>query len=119
MSLDGREIGRATTDNYGAFLIDKLEPGREYTLTLEGAGYQSLSVPVKLGESVTLGALFLRKAGRGRRRAAHVAAAPRARRAPCRRRPAGERLEDGWSSRRCCADGAASAPTRLSPSRAS
>jgi Fe-S-cluster-containing dehydrogenase component len=61
VSLDGMEIGRATTDNYGTFLIDKLEPGREYTLTLEGAGYQSLDVPVTLGESVTLGALFLRK----------------------------------------------------------
>lgn len=61
VSLDGREIGRATTDNYGTFLIDKLEPGREYTLTLEGAGYQSLSAPVNLSESVTLGALFLRK----------------------------------------------------------
>ncbi len=62
VSLDGREIGRATTDNYGTFLIDKLEPGREYVLTLEGAGYQSLSAPVKLGESVTLGALSLRRA---------------------------------------------------------
>ncbi len=63
VSLDGREIGRATTDNYGTFLIDKLEPGREYTLTLAGAGYQSLSMPVTLGESVTLGALPVRQAG--------------------------------------------------------
>jgi Fe-S-cluster-containing dehydrogenase component len=62
-SLDGLEVGRATTDNYGGFLIDKLEPGREYTLTLKGAGYQPLSVPVKLAESLTLGALFLSKAG--------------------------------------------------------
>jgi Fe-S-cluster-containing dehydrogenase component len=63
VSLDGSEVGRATTDNYGAFLIDELEAGKDYTLTLGGAGFQSLSVPVKLGQSLTLSALFLSRVG--------------------------------------------------------
>jgi len=62
VSVEGREVGRATTDNYGVFLIDKLEPGRDCTLKLEGAGYRSLSMPVRVDESVTLGAVLLRRA---------------------------------------------------------
>jgi Fe-S-cluster-containing dehydrogenase component len=62
VTLDGRSVGEATSDNYGTVLIDRIEPGPEYTLTLEAKGYASVSMPVKVEESVTLGTLFLQKA---------------------------------------------------------
>ncbi|HJW74979.1 MAG TPA: 4Fe-4S dicluster domain-containing protein [Thermoleophilia bacterium] len=61
-SRDGQKAGEATTDNYGGFLIDRLEPGAEYTLTVEGAGYRPETIVVDLKESRTLGPVFLGRA---------------------------------------------------------
>jgi Fe-S-cluster-containing dehydrogenase component len=61
-SRDGQKAGEVTTDNYGGFLVDKLEPGVEYTLTVEGTGYRSQTVAVELKESLTLEPVFLERA---------------------------------------------------------
>ncbi len=61
VTFDGRVVGEAVSDNYGAVLVDKLEPGAQCTLTLEADGYAPLSLPVKVDESVVLGTLFLQK----------------------------------------------------------
>ena len=32
-------LGEAVANNYGDFYVDKLEPGQEYTVTVEASGY--------------------------------------------------------------------------------
>ena len=63
VSRDGAVVGRATTNNYGDFVVDGLEPGAEYTLTLAGDGFEEASQTVVLGTSTTVGTLFLRRVG--------------------------------------------------------
>ena len=52
----------ALTNNYGDFMVDELEPGASYTLTLEAPGYQPLTRDVTLEASLSLGQLFLERA---------------------------------------------------------
>jgi Fe-S-cluster-containing dehydrogenase component len=58
----GKAAGEALANNYGDFVVDKLDPGQVYTLTLEAAGYQPLTRDVTLEASLNLGRLFLEKA---------------------------------------------------------
>jgi len=60
LSKDGSEVGRATTDIFGEFKIDKLEPNSgEYELALSGSS-GSLSMQFNLGDdSLYLGVLKL------------------------------------------------------------
>ena len=60
VSKDGAEVGRATTDTFGEFKVDRLEPGSgSYELAISGQG-GSLSQSFELGdESVYLGVLEL------------------------------------------------------------
>lgn len=60
VSKDGTEVGRATTDTFGEFKVDKLDPGSgSYQLEVSAAG-GSLSQSFDLGdESVYLGVLAL------------------------------------------------------------
>jgi Fe-S-cluster-containing dehydrogenase component len=62
VSLDGQTVGDATTNNYGDFVVDRLEPGKEYVVTLKAEGYAPASVPVTLDTSRTLATVFLQKA---------------------------------------------------------
>ncbi len=62
VELAGQKVGEAETNNYGDFVVDKLEPGREYTLTVSAAGYKAATVAVMLDKSRSLGSLFLEKA---------------------------------------------------------
>ena len=55
-------MGEATTNNYGDFLVDRLEPGREYVVTLTAAGYTTATLRVSLDTSLTLETVFLEKA---------------------------------------------------------
>ena len=51
---DGKEIASGSTDNYGDFKLDKLEPGSgAYTLEISHAG-RTATAEARLGESVTL-----------------------------------------------------------------
>ena len=62
VELAGRKVGEAKSNNYGDFVVDRLEPGREYTLTVSAAGYKPATVAVRLDKSQSLGSLFLEKA---------------------------------------------------------
>ena len=57
----GREVARTTTDAFGQFHFDGLEPGK-YGVRIEYPGYKELSVDVEAKESTYLGYLFLEKA---------------------------------------------------------
>ncbi|MGD0997726.1 MAG: 4Fe-4S dicluster domain-containing protein [Thermoleophilia bacterium] len=62
VTLDGRTVGEATTTNYGDFMVDGLEPGGRYTVTVQAAGYRTAALPVTLDASLTLATVFLEKA---------------------------------------------------------
>jgi Fe-S-cluster-containing dehydrogenase component len=62
VELAGQKVGEAKTNNYGDFVVDKLEPGKDYTLTVSAAGYKPTTVAVTLDASKNLGSLFLEKA---------------------------------------------------------
>ena len=55
-------MGEAKTNNYGEFKVDKLDPGKEYEVIIEAAGYKPYESGVKLDSSLNLGAVFLQKA---------------------------------------------------------
>jgi Fe-S-cluster-containing dehydrogenase component len=57
----GAKIGEATTNNYGDFVVDKLEPGT-YELSVNAGGYKASSQAVNLKESVNVGVVLLEKA---------------------------------------------------------
>ncbi len=61
VSRDGQTVGEAVTNNFGEFVIDKLQPGGEYTVTITAEGGKALTLPVSLDKSVTLGTMFLEK----------------------------------------------------------
>jgi Fe-S-cluster-containing dehydrogenase component len=57
---DGPVAGDATTSNYGDFYVDKLEPGREYTVNVGAAGYAPVASTVHLdSRSLNLGTIRL------------------------------------------------------------
>ena len=62
VSLDGVIVADAATNNYGEFVVDRLEPGKDYVVTLHAEGYESATVPVTLDTSRTLATVFLHKA---------------------------------------------------------
>ncbi len=63
VSRDGAPAGavvvQGAVNNYGEFLVDELEPGGEYEVTIEAPGYQAHSAAVCLEESVTMGLVML------------------------------------------------------------
>jgi Fe-S-cluster-containing dehydrogenase component len=62
-SHEGETVGRATSNNFGDVVVDRLEPGLAYTLTVSAEGYEPASLEVQLGlNSMTVGPLFLKKA---------------------------------------------------------
>jgi Fe-S-cluster-containing dehydrogenase component len=62
LEAGGREIAATTTDAFGQFHFDGLEPGK-YTVRVEYPGHRQLSVDVEARESTYLGYLFLEKRG--------------------------------------------------------
>jgi len=62
VELGGVLVGEAASDNFGEVLVDGLEPGKEYAVTLMAPGYKPASLPVKLDESRNLGTVVLEKA---------------------------------------------------------
>ena len=62
---DGRRRPRWAkewSNNYGEFVVDKLEPGTEYEVVIEAAGYKPYSGKAKLDKSLNLGLILLEKA---------------------------------------------------------
>ena len=62
VELDGAPVGEAVSDNFGEVLVDRLEPGKEYAVTLTTPGYEPASMSVKLEKSRNLGTVVLEKA---------------------------------------------------------
>ncbi len=59
---EGQKLGEAVVNNYGDFLIDRLEPGRTYALTVSAPGYRPETREAAVGEdSLTLETVFLEK----------------------------------------------------------
>lgn len=61
VTADGIEVGEATTNNYGEFRVDRLEPGAEYEVLIEAPGYTPHATKARLDSSINLGTIFLRK----------------------------------------------------------
>jgi Fe-S-cluster-containing dehydrogenase component len=62
IQCDGATVGEGASNNYGEFVVDKLEPGKEYAVTVEAAGYKPYSTNVKVDASVNIGDVVLEKA---------------------------------------------------------
>lgn len=56
------KAGEAVANNYGEVVVDGLEPGGEYEITVIAEGYKSFKVEVKLDESLNIGLVLLEKA---------------------------------------------------------
>ncbi len=55
-------MGEGVVNNYGEFVVDKLEPGKSYTVVVTAAGYKPYSTEVTLEKSVNMGLILLEKA---------------------------------------------------------
>ena len=42
VSTGGAVAGEGVVNNYGEFVVDKLEPGKSYTVKIEAAGYKAV-----------------------------------------------------------------------------
>jgi Fe-S-cluster-containing dehydrogenase component len=62
VSAAGAVAGEGLVNNYGEFVIDKLEQGGTYTVTVAAAGYKAVAATVTLDESLNLGLVMLEKA---------------------------------------------------------
>ena len=62
VELDGAVVGEAFSDNFGEVLVDRLEPGREYGVTITAAGYLPAVMTARLDKSLNLGTVMLDKA---------------------------------------------------------
>jgi Fe-S-cluster-containing dehydrogenase component len=58
----GVTVGEGVANNYSEFVVDKLDAGKEYTVTVEAAGYKTYSTTVTSAASINLGTIFLEKA---------------------------------------------------------
>jgi Fe-S-cluster-containing dehydrogenase component len=61
VSAGGPKVGEAVVNNYGEFVVDRLEPGSEYDITIEAAGYKAYSDRARLDKSLNLGLILLEK----------------------------------------------------------
>ena len=49
-------------NNYGEVIVDRLEPGTEYDITISANGYKPFTTRIMINESTNLGLVFLEKA---------------------------------------------------------
>ena len=57
----GTPVAEGLVNNYGEFVVDKLEPGSSYDVTIEAAGYKAHSATVTLDKSLNTGLMLLEK----------------------------------------------------------
>lgn len=62
VSAGGAVVGEAVVNNYGEFVVDRLEAGSEYEVAIEADGYVPYSGEVKLDKSLNIGLVNLEKA---------------------------------------------------------
>ena len=58
----GARAGEGLANTYGEVIVDKLEPGAEYEVTIAAGGYKPFTTVVKLDESLNIGLVLLEKA---------------------------------------------------------
>jgi Fe-S-cluster-containing dehydrogenase component len=57
----GATVGQGLVNNYGEFVVDGLDPGREYTVKVEAPGYQACAATVRLDRSLNMGLMLLER----------------------------------------------------------
>jgi Fe-S-cluster-containing dehydrogenase component len=57
----GATVGQGLVNNYGEFVVDGLDPGREYTVKVEAPGYQAYAATVRLDRSLNMGLILLER----------------------------------------------------------
>lgn len=57
----GAKVGEGVVNNYGEFVVDKLDPDKEYVVKLEAPGYKAWSTAVRLDKSLNLGTILLER----------------------------------------------------------
>jgi len=62
VSAGGTKAGEGVANNYGEFVVDRLEPGGDYEVLVEAAGYAPYSTTVKVDKSLNLGLILLERA---------------------------------------------------------
>jgi Fe-S-cluster-containing dehydrogenase component len=58
----GAVVGEGVVNNYGEFVVDYLEPGKSYEVTITAEGYRTVAKTVTLDDSLNLGLVMLEKA---------------------------------------------------------
>jgi hypothetical protein len=58
----GVTVGEGVANNYSEFVVDRLDLGKEYTVTVEAEGYKAYTATVTPKASINLGTIFLEKA---------------------------------------------------------
>jgi Fe-S-cluster-containing dehydrogenase component len=61
LSAAGAKVGEAVANNYGEFVVDRLQPGGEYDVAIEAPGYKTYRGKAKPDKSLNLGLIFLEK----------------------------------------------------------
>ena len=61
VSVAGVPAAEGRVNNYGEFVVDELESGQEYTVTVQAPGYESFSTTVQLEKSMNLGLVLLER----------------------------------------------------------
>jgi Fe-S-cluster-containing dehydrogenase component len=61
VTAGGAKVGEGVVNNYGEFVVDKLEPGTECEVVIEAAGYKPYSGVARLDKSLNLGQIFLER----------------------------------------------------------
>ncbi|MFH0915683.1 MAG: 4Fe-4S dicluster domain-containing protein [bacterium] len=54
-------VGQGLVDNYGQFVVDHLEPGQRYTVTVRALGCKAWSEAVTVDQSLNLGTILLER----------------------------------------------------------
>jgi Fe-S-cluster-containing dehydrogenase component len=57
----GALVAEGTVNNYGEFVVDRLEPGASYDVSIEAADYKPYSTTVTLDKSLNIGLVLLEK----------------------------------------------------------
>ena len=60
-SREDTKVGEGLANNYGEVLVDRLEPGFEYEISIEARGYKPFTTMVKINESINIGLVLLEK----------------------------------------------------------
>jgi len=62
VSAGGAVVGEGVVNNYGEFVVDRLDPGKSYDVAIAADGYKAVAKTVTLDESLNLGLVMLDKA---------------------------------------------------------